>query len=133
MDGSAASSAEADTALSDPRAAVDAVWYRGFHPDIAAAGVDPADHYLTLGWQEGRWPNPAFDPGFYKAQVPTAPAADPLLHYLEQGEAAGKRPVAWFDRTSSRASRITSRTGSTAQPAPTRISTPASMRRRTRM
>jgi hypothetical protein len=99
VDGSAASSAEADTALSDPRAAVDAAWYRGFHPDIAAAGVDPAEHYLTLGWQEGRWPNPVFDPGFYRAQFPTAPAADPLIHYLEQGEAAGKRPIAWFDPT----------------------------------
>ncbi len=97
MDGIAPSPAERDSALSSVLAAVDAAWYHHAHPDIAAAGVDPAEHYLTLGWQEGRWPNVAFDPGFYKAQFPAIPAGDPLLHYLQHGEAAGHRPIAWFD------------------------------------
>jgi hypothetical protein len=97
VDGRAALPADRDIALSDPRAGVDAAWYRQVHPDIAAAGVDPAEHYLSIGWQEARWPNPAFDPGFYKAQFPTVPAGDPLIHYFEQGEATGKRPIGWFD------------------------------------
>ncbi len=97
VDGTAPLPAGRETAASAPRGAVDAAWYRGAHPDIAAAGVDSAEHYLTLGWQEGRWPNSVFDPGFYKAQFPVAPEGDPLIHYLEHGEAQGKRPIAWFD------------------------------------
>jgi hypothetical protein len=102
VDGIAPSPAQQDSPqrdgdLASARAAVDAAWYRGAHPDIAAAGVDPAEHYLASGWQEGRWPNGAFDPAFYKTQVPAAAIGDPLLHYLEHGEAAGYRPIGWFD------------------------------------
>jgi hypothetical protein len=28
--------------------------YLRFHPDVARAGVDPAEHYLTFGYAEGR-------------------------------------------------------------------------------
>ncbi len=97
VDGLAATRAEAETGAGSPCAAIDAEWYRGVHADIAAAAVDPAEHYLTRGWQEGRWPNPIFDPGFYQAQFAAAPEGDPLLHYLNHGEAEGKRPIAWFD------------------------------------
>jgi hypothetical protein len=97
VDGIAPSPVQTDSALAAARAAVDAAWYRGLHPDIAAAGVDAAEHYLTLGWQEGRWPNLAFDPGFYKSQFGAPPPGDPLRHYLEHGEAAGHRPISWFD------------------------------------
>ncbi|GAB2286251.1 hypothetical protein Dimus_020671 [Dionaea muscipula] len=81
----------------DLRAAVDSAWYSAFYADIGAAGVDPVAHYLSNGWQEDRWPSPAFDPVFYRSQLPKAPAGDPLRHYLELGEAAGMRPIAWFD------------------------------------
>jgi hypothetical protein len=97
VDGIRPSPAQRDKAVSSARAAVDVAWYRITHPDISAAGVDPAEHYLALGWQEGRWPNTAFDPVFYKAQFPTILIGDPLLHYLEHGEPKGIRPIAWFD------------------------------------
>ena len=31
------------------------------NPDIAAAGVDPYQHFLNAGWREGRDPNRLFD------------------------------------------------------------------------
>ena len=31
----------------------------------AAAGIDPVAHYCRYGWQEGRFPNPYFDPAWY--------------------------------------------------------------------
>ncbi|MCB8875452.1 hypothetical protein [Acidisoma silvae] len=80
------------------RAAVDGVWYRSAYPDVASAAIDPVDHYLAFGWQEERWPNPAFDPFFYLSQLPSRPAGDPLLHYLHHGESAGHRPISWFDQ-----------------------------------
>ena len=30
-------------------------------PDIAAAGIDPLQHFETFGWKEGRDPNVLFD------------------------------------------------------------------------
>ncbi|MDB5506211.1 MAG: hypothetical protein JWR75_849 [Devosia sp.] len=37
----------------------DAAWYASFYPDVAAAGVDAALHYIQHGASEGREPNPA--------------------------------------------------------------------------
>ena len=43
----------------------DAEFYLASYPDIAAAGVDPFDHFFQYGFQEGRCPNPYFDPLWY--------------------------------------------------------------------
>lgn len=37
---------------------VDADWYRENHPDVAAVGMDPAQHYFRFGRFEGRLPMP---------------------------------------------------------------------------
>jgi O-antigen biosynthesis protein len=42
--------------------AFDARWYLATYPDVAAAGVDPALHYLRQGAAEGRAPLPVVDP-----------------------------------------------------------------------
>jgi GT2 family glycosyltransferase len=42
--------------------AFDASWYRAAYPDVAAAGVDPALHYLRRGAAEGRAPLPIANP-----------------------------------------------------------------------
>ena len=41
-----------------PRRLFDAAWYLDRHPDVAAAGLDPLEHYATCGWLEGRSPHP---------------------------------------------------------------------------
>lgn len=35
---------------------LDSNYYLSTYPDVAAAGVDPLQHYLTFGQKEGRWP-----------------------------------------------------------------------------
>ena len=37
-------------------ALIDSEWYLNTYPDIAAAGIDPTNHYKNYGWKEGRWP-----------------------------------------------------------------------------
>lgn len=40
---------------------IDPAWYLAHHGDVAAAGMDPAIHYILHGAAEGRAPNPALD------------------------------------------------------------------------
>ena len=77
----------------------DADWYAGRYPDVLAHGADPFEHYSLVGWREGRWPNAAFDPGWYIFEAGLTPGADgnPLSHYAQVGERAGLRPISWFD------------------------------------
>jgi hypothetical protein len=89
----------------------DPVFYLRAHPDVAAAGVDPLDHYLQYGRSEGRLPReprapadgkhlprtddvPGFDPVFYLKTYPDVAAAgvDPLDHYLQYGRSEGRLP-----------------------------------------
>jgi len=72
----------------------DPAWYRARNPDVVAARMDPARHYLRHGWLEGRDPSAAFSVGGYRDRHPDVAAAgiDPLGHYLEHGRAEG-RPI----------------------------------------
>lgn len=65
-----------------PIAEFDAAWYLLHHPDIAAAGVDPFEHYLLWGWREGRNPSASFDTRFYvRRYLDPGQDENPLLHY----------------------------------------------------
>ena len=39
----------------------DAEYYYRTYPDIAAAAIDPFEHYINAGFREGRNPSPEFD------------------------------------------------------------------------
>ncbi|MCX4197903.1 rhamnan synthesis F family protein [Methylobacterium organophilum] len=93
----------------DRRAAVDISfdvnWYRERYLDVAAAGVDPFEHYRCHGRSEGRFPNPSaelaavgefVDASWYRARYPdiAATGADPVRHYLLYGRAEGRYPNA---------------------------------------
>jgi hypothetical protein len=41
-------------------------YYLKTYPDIATTGVDPFEHYLSVGWREGRNPRADFDETFYR-------------------------------------------------------------------
>ncbi len=66
---------------------------------VLAPGVDPVADWHDVGWRLGCWPNPYFDPDWYRVQNEDVAAAgtDPLLHYVSYGELEGRRPVGWFD------------------------------------
>lgn len=70
----------------------DAEYYLRESPDVASAGEDPLDHFLRVGWQEGRNPSPAFNTIFYLAQNPDVAASgiNPLHHYVVGGRAEGR-------------------------------------------
>jgi glycosyltransferase involved in cell wall biosynthesis len=74
------------------RSAFDASYYEACYPDVAASAMDPLEHYISFGWQEGRNPSPDFDTRFYLRTTPDARQSgiNPLWHYLSKGQAAGR-------------------------------------------
>jgi hypothetical protein len=76
----------------------DPLYYLAHNPDVAAAGVDPLQHFLAYGWREGRDPDAFFDTGWYLAHNPDVKASgmNPLLHYDMFGWREGRDPSALF-------------------------------------
>ena len=77
----------------------DLEFYLASYPDIATAGVDPLNHFFHYGFQEGRLPNPYFDPLWYLDMNTDVRDSDvqPLLHYVLYGDREGRRPSLKFD------------------------------------
>ncbi|GLQ66547.1 glycosyltransferase family protein [Gluconobacter kondonii] len=65
----------------------DACWYLEAYPDVRDAGIDPLEHYMTVGWREGRNPSAAFDTQLYLCANPDVVKANlnPLEHYVMSG------------------------------------------------
>jgi hypothetical protein len=61
--------------------------YLKTNPDVRAAGLDAAFHYLVYGGREGRDPGPFFSTKAYLARYPDVAEAglNALLHYETQG------------------------------------------------
>ncbi len=74
--------------------AFDKRYYLAANPDVAAAGVDPLDHFLASGWREGRNPTLWFSVTHYLEYYPDVAAAgiNPFLHYLMAGKSEGRLP-----------------------------------------
>ena len=70
--------------------------YLKTYTDVAAAHVNPLDHYHQFGWLEGRDPSVGFDTTDYIAAYPDVAAAhiDPLQHFLAFGIHEGRSPFA---------------------------------------
>ncbi|MGC9964448.1 MAG: FkbM family methyltransferase [Syntrophobacteraceae bacterium] len=77
----------------------DTSYYLESNPDVAGAGINPLEHYLTWGAAEGRDPNPLFDTSYYLESNPDVAGAgiNPLEHYLTWGAAEGRDPNPLFD------------------------------------
>lgn len=84
--------------LPDP-VGFDAPFYLAANPDVAATGVDPLEHFNTVGWREGRNPSAYFDTTYYLAQNPDVAVAgvNPLDHFNTFGWREGRDPNAYFD------------------------------------
>jgi len=74
-------------------------WYLARYQDVAAANLDPMQHFLRHGINERRDPNRFFDSAWYAEHYPdvTACALHPLLHYLQFGAAELRNPNPRFD------------------------------------
>lgn len=87
---SAAEAAEqANIRLIEQAGEFDAGWYLRRNPDVAAAGLHPAEHFLHAGSAEERDPGPTFSIAAYLAEHPEVVEQDinPLLHHLQSGTA----------------------------------------------
>src|SRR6266498_1395154 len=73
-------------------------FYLENNTDVKAGGGDPLEHYLRHGDAEGRYPNPFFNPHYYRLQTggPTR-GQNALEHYITQGEQTGLLPSCEFD------------------------------------
>jgi hypothetical protein len=78
----------------------DREWYVGQYPDVLEWG-EPKSHYVQIGYQQGRRPNPLFDPLWYLENNPDVGGEfkEPLLHYSEFGYKEGRNPHPLFDPT----------------------------------
>jgi hypothetical protein len=72
----------------------DRAWYLATYPDVAAAGVDPVQHYLESGAAEGRDPGPRFSSRGYLCRYHDVAKdnANPLVHYITFGISEGRDP-----------------------------------------
>jgi len=70
----------------------DAAHYALHYPDVKAAGVSLAWHYLLMGFRNGCNPSPLFDTDYYLGTYPdvAATGVNPLVHYLKWGRAEGR-------------------------------------------
>ena len=77
----------------------DREWYLKTYLDVAAAGIDPWQHFIKLGSSEGRNPNSLFDSKWYLDTNPDVAAAgmNPVIHYVRHGGTEGRDPSKAFD------------------------------------
>ena len=77
----------------------DRIWYVEHNPEVVLADQNPVFQWLTIGWMEGRNPNPMFDTRWYIDQNPEVAESgmNPLEHYLRIGAAKGLWPHPSFD------------------------------------
>jgi hypothetical protein len=72
--------------------AFDAGFYLAANPDVASAGRDPVEHFLTAGWLESRDPTRGFSVDDYLELNPDVAVTgmNPFVHYLVAGQAEGR-------------------------------------------
>ncbi|EKO3753682.1 coiled-coil domain-containing protein [Vibrio metschnikovii] len=66
----------------------DKEWYLAQYPDVIEDGLDPIEHYLRFGAQEGRNPSAEFDTLWYLQTYPDVAEGglNPLVHFIQYGE-----------------------------------------------
>lgn len=81
-----------------PAPCFDIEWYHEKYGDIKRAGVDPAQHFNTKGWVEGRKPNAVFDTKWYLERYPDVAKAkiNPLDHFNKKYKAESRDPSPLF-------------------------------------
>lgn len=81
----------------------DSNWYLKQYPEVADAEVNPLQHYLEVGWKEGKNPSENFDTTFYLKNNPDISKAglNPLYHYVLFGKNEGRICMPPYKKVSS--------------------------------
>ena len=85
-------SSQASTTITVDDPLFDTAYYLQSNPDVAAAGMEPYQHFMAYGWREGREPSLLFSGSKYLAANPDVQTAllNPLSHYEAYGRAEGR-------------------------------------------
>lgn len=75
---------------------IDMPWYMGQVGKRFSSAIEAADYYIGTGELLGDWPNPIFDPRFYRQHVSLSPEESCLDHFIFN-RASGIRPCQFFD------------------------------------
>ena len=67
-------------------------WYLDTNGDVAESGLDPFEHFVSFGFNEGRDATPLFDEDFYCQRAEVPKEQSPLIHYLLVGGVQGYDP-----------------------------------------
>lgn len=65
-------------------------WYLAQYPDVILSGMEPAQHYLQLGANQGYNPSPNFSTEDYLSLYQDVQQMNPLAHYEIYGKAEGR-------------------------------------------
>lgn len=67
-------------------------YYLDKNKDVTDSGLDPVEHFCSVGWREGRDPNPEFSTHEYLRTNPDVSHEDinPFLHWILYGKAEGR-------------------------------------------
>lgn len=94
-----------DVSLIERSGLFDRAYYLEKYADVLPSGVDPVEHYVTIGAREGWNPSPLFDTTYYLALHPdvAASSVNPFRHYCEFGRAEGRSASAFDPAMDARA------------------------------
>lgn len=72
----------------------DSEWYLKHNSDLTSLTTSPLNHFVKLGWREGRNPHPLFNTKWYLAQNPDIAQAniDPFEHFIKIGWQEKREP-----------------------------------------
>lgn len=76
---------------------IDYLWINKLYGRTFRNKAEAAAYYLSEGEQKGEWPNPLFDPVFYRASTNRDIGQSALMHYLKHKNNIGGRPSKYFD------------------------------------
>jgi glycosyltransferase involved in cell wall biosynthesis len=86
------------------RTAFDEVYYLEQYPELQAGGVDPFEHYMGVGWREGRDPSPNFSTTYYlkHSQDIAAAGTNPFVHWVLHGIGEKRQALSFHRRITSK-------------------------------
>lgn len=76
---------------------IDIEWYRAVYGITFRTVSEAATYYLAEGEKKGHFPNPIFDPMYYRAGASLNTDQSSLEHYVAAGASAVWRPCRYFD------------------------------------
>lgn len=83
---------DAREAIRRARELFDVNYYLEHYKDVCSLGADPFEHFMNVGWHEGRNPSAEFTTVFYLERYPDVRASgiNPFLHWINHRNAGGR-------------------------------------------